>query len=299
MDVTLVCENEQINAHKVIISSCSPFFRNILTRNPHKNPLLYLKGVHFADMKSVLDFMYHGEVSVSQENLNNFLSVAEDLQVKGLTQKNPNSDKIPEAESSRSGAKLSEFGQRPLAPPGQDPPGPRTVSSPTPAIETSSASSQSQAVVKTEPKLNEPGVKNQLTEYNEEVYDDEEEVYDHYDEEVHYSPHQAQSLDLSTTSGNLCENLIFSCYEKKPFLGPVNPDDLSQYVLVNPTIKEYTCSLCQTFKAKLPSKVKNHLEAIHFPGMFLYDCDICGKTLKGRNALNIHKSTTHSSRKPR
>ena len=88
-------------------------------------------------------------------------------------------------------------------------------------------------------------------------------------------------------------------HDIKPLLGPVNPDDLSQYVLVNPAIKEYTCSLCQTFKAKLPSKVKNHLEAIHFPGMFLYDRDICGKTLKGRNALNIHKSTTHSSRKPR
>ena len=54
--------------------------------------------------------------------------------------------------------------------------------------------------------------------------------------------------------------------------------------------KEYTCALCQTFKAKLPSKVKNHLEAIHFPGMFLYNCDICFKTFKGRNAFNIHKT---------
>ena len=71
-------------------------------------------------------------------------------------------------------------------------------------------------------------------------------------------------------------------------------EDLSQYVLNDTTVKEYHCGLCDTFRAKLPSKVRNHLEAIHFPGLFIYTCNICEKTLKGRNALNIHKSTMHS-----
>ena len=85
-DVTLACDDEQIQAHKVIISACSPFFRNILRRNPHQHPLLYLKGVKYTDLQSVLNFMYHGEVNVAQEELNSFLAVAEDLRVKGLTQ---------------------------------------------------------------------------------------------------------------------------------------------------------------------------------------------------------------------
>merc|ERR1712096_201236 len=85
-DVTLACDDEQIQAHKVILSACSPFFRNILRRNPHQHPLLYLKGVKSADLQSVLNFMYHGEVNVAQEELNSFLAVAEDLRVKGLTQ---------------------------------------------------------------------------------------------------------------------------------------------------------------------------------------------------------------------
>ena len=85
-DVTLACENEQIQAHRVILSACSPFFRNVLRRNPHQHPLLYLKGVTFNDLQSVLNFMYHGEVNVAQEELNSFLAVAEDLKVKGLTQ---------------------------------------------------------------------------------------------------------------------------------------------------------------------------------------------------------------------
>ena len=85
-DVTLACADDQIQAHKVIISACSPFFRNILRRNHHQHPLLYLKGVRFTDLQSVLNFMYHGEVNVAQDELNSFLAVAEDLQVKGLTQ---------------------------------------------------------------------------------------------------------------------------------------------------------------------------------------------------------------------
>jgi len=87
-DVTLACDDDQLQAHKVILSACSPFFRGVLRRNKHEHPLLYLKGVKYADLLSVLNFMYHGEVNVAQEELNSFLAVAEDLKVKGLTQNN-------------------------------------------------------------------------------------------------------------------------------------------------------------------------------------------------------------------
>jgi len=84
-DVTLACDEDQIQAHKVIISACSPFFRTVLQRNPHAHPLLYLKGVKLSDLKLILDFMYNGEVNVAQEELNSFLNVAEELKVKGLS----------------------------------------------------------------------------------------------------------------------------------------------------------------------------------------------------------------------
>merc|ERR1712198_647165 len=87
-DVTLACDDEQIEAHKVILSACSPFFRKVLRKNPHAHPLLYLKGVKFTDLQSVLNFMYHGEVNVAQDEFNSFLAVAEELRVKGLTQNN-------------------------------------------------------------------------------------------------------------------------------------------------------------------------------------------------------------------
>merc|ERR1712012_398570 len=90
-DVTLACDDQQMQAHKVILSACSPFFRSVLKKNAHAHPLLFLKGVKYVDLVAVLNFMYHGEVNVAQEELNSFLAVAEELKVKGLTQNNSSS----------------------------------------------------------------------------------------------------------------------------------------------------------------------------------------------------------------
>ena len=85
-DVTLACGDDEVSAHKVILSACSPFFKTVLRRHKHHHPLLYLHGFSFSDLQSVLSFMYLGEVSVAQDQLNSFLAIAEELQVKGLTQ---------------------------------------------------------------------------------------------------------------------------------------------------------------------------------------------------------------------
>ena len=100
-DVTLACEDEQIQAHKVILSACSPFFKTILKKHSHAHPLLYLKGIQYADLVSVLNFMYHGEVNVAQEELNVFLSIAEDLKIKGLTQDGESKKGIEEKHGER------------------------------------------------------------------------------------------------------------------------------------------------------------------------------------------------------
>ena len=84
-DVTLACEDgKQIEAHKVILASSSPFFQNILKRNKHPHPLIYMKGVRSDDLSSVVDFLYCGEANVFQANLETFLALAEELQLQGL-----------------------------------------------------------------------------------------------------------------------------------------------------------------------------------------------------------------------
>ena len=85
-DVTLISEDGQnIETHKVILSASSPFFMNILKNNKHSHPLIYLKGFKAKDIYSLLDFVYYGVADVYQENLEGFLALAEELQLKGLT----------------------------------------------------------------------------------------------------------------------------------------------------------------------------------------------------------------------
>ena len=84
-DVTLVCEdNQRIEAHKVIVSSASNFFRSILTENDHSHPLIYMRGVQVRYLQYVLDFIYKGETNVLQGDLNNFLQLSKELELTGL-----------------------------------------------------------------------------------------------------------------------------------------------------------------------------------------------------------------------
>jgi len=84
-DVTLACDDNQIQSHKIILSSCSPIFKKMLTQNKHNHPLLYLRGVSFSELVNLLDFMYLGEVNIANTDLNSFLALAQDLKVQGLT----------------------------------------------------------------------------------------------------------------------------------------------------------------------------------------------------------------------
>jgi len=84
-DVTLACEDrQQVEVHKVIMASSSPFFLNLLRRNKQPHPLIYMRGLKSEDLVAMVDFLYFGEANVYQENLDSFLAVAEELQLKGL-----------------------------------------------------------------------------------------------------------------------------------------------------------------------------------------------------------------------
>jgi len=86
-DVTLVSEgNHQILAHKLILSASSTVFRNILIANNNQNPLIYFKGIKAKELEYLVDFMYNGEVSILQDELNNFLKLAADFELKGLVE---------------------------------------------------------------------------------------------------------------------------------------------------------------------------------------------------------------------
>ncbi|KAM3966792.1 uncharacterized protein ACR2FA_012331 isoform 2-T2 [Aphomia sociella] len=94
-DVTLAVDGQLLKAHKMVLSACSPYFQALFVNHQEKHPIVILKDVPYADMKSLLDFMYRGEVSVDQERLTAFLKVAESLRIKGLTEVNEEKCDIP------------------------------------------------------------------------------------------------------------------------------------------------------------------------------------------------------------
>jgi len=304
-DVTLACDDEQIQAHKVILSACSPFFRNVLRRNPHQHPLLYLKNVKYTDLQSVLNFMYHGEVNVAQEELNSFLSVAEDLKIKGLTQNNAGSA-TPKETSSYKARKEAPAARTFQRPPDREPP-PSRHPQPAPPVHHPQDDEITEVVpIKSEPRdiidqsrptttkphhvgagqaysHPQPVALPEVQEDSLTPYQEEEEGYEEYGQ--YDDQYGQQEVDMA-----LGQQGVQAAH------GPQTPSDLSKYIISDQHVKQYHCSLCDSFKAKLPSKVKNHVEAIHFPGLFVYTCDLCQKTCKGKNALNVHKSLLHNNK---
>ena len=84
-DVTLISDDKvKFSAHKVLLSSCSNIFNFILKNNPHTNPLLFLGGVSSDNLRFILDYIYHGEVKIFQEQLDSFIESARKLEIEGL-----------------------------------------------------------------------------------------------------------------------------------------------------------------------------------------------------------------------
>ncbi|CAK1554033.1 unnamed protein product [Leptosia nina] len=97
VDVTLAAGGQYVHAHKLILSVCSPYFKELFKMNPCEHPIVILKDVAHQELKQLLQFMYRGEVHVRQQELSGFLHTAELLQVKGLTSGREKSESPPPA----------------------------------------------------------------------------------------------------------------------------------------------------------------------------------------------------------
>lgn len=263
-DVTLACDDNQIQAHKLILSACSPFFRTILRKNPHQHPLLYLKGIKFRDIESILQFMYHGEVNVAQEDLNNFLSVSEELRIKGLTQG-------------------QEEQSKPVSSPPKPPSASRHPPNSRPAARTERIHEARQyqveedeieeiLPVKSEPASSQeshlPAMSSEVDNIGE--YDENYEEYNQYDE-TNYTVDATQGNKVSIRSLDELESEIAAMMRK---LGTM-----------------WECIMCGK-SSKYKSDIRRHIESMHItsPG---FNCDFCDKISPTREALRQHKLAYH------
>ena len=100
-DVTLSCDGENnFEAHKIILSSSSTFFSKLLKKSSHPHPVLYMRGMNTRQLNSVLDFIYYGQVRLLHEDLDAFFILAEELELRGLSGSDKESQQSPFPETS-------------------------------------------------------------------------------------------------------------------------------------------------------------------------------------------------------
>lgn len=84
-DVTLITDDDEpIQAHRVVLSTCSDFFKKVFQRNIHSNLVLYLSDLKSQEINQILDYIYFGEIHIMQDNLDRFVQIAQKLRLEGL-----------------------------------------------------------------------------------------------------------------------------------------------------------------------------------------------------------------------
>jgi len=311
-DVTLACDDSQVQAHKVILSACSPFFRNVLRRNPHQHPLLYLKGVKYKELLSVLNFMYMGEVNVAQEELNSFLSVAEDLRVKGLTQNNASNSEsskvnLPKSEPPKNINRPREPPERdPVPPPKRPRPSPiPQVSAPRPSYQEEEDDIQEVVPVKSEPRdtfapapsphLQQPSMSHTVAPVEPQpMYQDQgmqdqghgtvalDDTYG--DESYDYGQYGEGAYDDG--SGMIDPNTGM------PLAGGADGNKGPSDLILEIDGTTFSCQACgKSFKDK--SNCRRHVKSTHFPEVS-ETCELCHKIFKNKNSLKCHIRAVHT-----
>jgi len=268
-DVTLVCQDQQVEAHKVILAACSPFFSSILKKNPHPHPLLYLKDIKFENLEALLEFMYQGEVKVPQDELGPFLAVAEELRVKGLTQ-TPQGAKRPTSEPLQTGPDQT-----------QKHPGLATHKPLTGMRDHSDDVSQPKEIALIKP------------EYGEETFSEEA--------AGNKGTSEPGFLQADTMDDRWGEGVGADHQDQMPMadVDGINVDGINainreniENCIRRTEENTYQCVACGKVCATKTALV-NHVENQHYPGH--YACTICHAVFKSRGSLNTHHQRHHKA----
>jgi len=84
-DVTFICDDRKVvQAHRIILSSFSPVFRDIINSLTSSSSVVYLRGIRSIDLQPILEFIYLGKTRIEGNRIEEFLEVARSLQINDL-----------------------------------------------------------------------------------------------------------------------------------------------------------------------------------------------------------------------
>ena len=293
-DVTVACDGGgEFPAHRLVLAACSQVLRQVICRKSQlggnqQQQVIYLRGVNSRDLKFILSFMYQGEVSIAQDHLNSFLAVAEDLQVKGLTQERNCRD----ASKQTSHTKMRDLKDIGLMPSDDD--------------NEEIPSTADRIKVESNPKKLAGPNPGQVTSFHEsrEMVDYEngagDNIYDdyggHYGEPGPTQCYAGSNLNNDNNSGNnqdlwsvrfIVDIFIFLVWSISSGL---NPEGLFE----RRPEGDFICIQCgytNKWKHNMQKHTETHIEG---PG---HQCKYCFRNFKTKNSLQSHESMKHREEK--
>ncbi|XP_069686649.1 modifier of mdg4-like isoform X6 [Periplaneta americana] len=313
VDVTLAAGGQFVQAHKIVLSVCSPYFKDLFKVNPCKHPIVILKDVCHKELVAILQFMYRGEVNVRQEELATFLKTAEMLQIKGLT----GDDSLSEEES----VPFPPTPVRTKAPRRTAEKTPQSVRAtpekkqpvaPVPEIITAEPEESSTPQYKrmrsetSAPVLNSPVVseetstvelmeisnpKQEPVEYESEI--EEVERLQNRDESLVQllGGESSQTLQDSSQGSSIFASIPSASQDSglPQDSGQGSPENCAWIATAHLNIK---CPLCsRDFVNK--SNLNIHIRDVHSDERGPFSCPQCGKQVKNRSCLRVHMYQQH------
>ena len=304
-DVAIACEEQQFQAHKVVLSANSPFFASVLKKHSHPFPLIFLGDVKARDMKLLLDFMYSGEVMVEVDHLQSFIASAEKLKVQGLN--NNDSQELqskfsngppPNTNSELTQASSPIYEEDPTLQLGttaeddplqlqEPPPSKPTLKQlsdefwnglmcpPAPQEPTSNFLSLTKTPMKTEANLESCWLDLTTPDGGHKLFKVTQEIKD----------------EIQSMAG--VEDVVVKDWK-----------DLRKFVVISKRgnlktmeRRTYQCTICGFSEKSSATQVQNHVESSHFKGSLKYPCAPCGKQFTTRESMRKHMRREHKPRK--
>ncbi|XP_046423699.1 uncharacterized protein LOC124181308 isoform X1 [Neodiprion fabricii] len=84
VDITLICQEQRLRVHKLVLASCSLYFEEMLEQDLGQEPTVLFSDINFEVLKSMVEFMYCGETNISKQHLEPLLQAAIVFKVKEL-----------------------------------------------------------------------------------------------------------------------------------------------------------------------------------------------------------------------
>ncbi|CAK1588125.1 unnamed protein product [Parnassius mnemosyne] len=262
VDVTLAAGGQYVQAHKLILSVCSPYFKELFKMNPCEHPIVILKDVAHQELRQLLQFMYRGEVHVRQQELFAFLHTAELLQVKGLTGGRDRSESPPPVSDENKGPGAPEpsgDSQPEWVPGGED-----TIATESPteftgaSIKEDAARSPLKRLLKDAPNKNSCNIKKKSRPVNNSPT---------HIENTEYASDGEPLIDFDTDVYNNAESAKESGWNCKT--GGVK------------------CPSCHRYFANRYN-LKVHIRDKHDTREGTLQCDICQKRMRNPSCLRVH-----------